>query len=88
LFLLKFGKSKIDDKVMDELNKWGAKVYDDAYSHYLKMAEEENENVAKIFDDWWHGKCVSTEKYKNNYSDSDHRRASDIILTAISNGFG
>jgi lysophospholipase L1-like esterase len=78
------------DKVMDELNKWGAKMFENAYNHYSKMAKEENENVFQIFDDWWHGKCVTTQEYKSKYdfSEDDHNRAGSVILTAISNGFG
>jgi lysophospholipase L1-like esterase len=76
------------NKVMDELNKWGAAMYDNAYKYYSNMAKGENENVFKIFDDWWHGKCVSTKEYMSNYTEKDNRTAGDIILTAISNGFG
>lgn len=88
MFLLKFGKKKIDDTLMNELNKWGAEVYGNAYNHYSNMAKEENENVFKIFDDWWHGKCVTTEEYMSKFTDEDNKRAGDVILTAISNGFG
>lgn len=73
---------------MDELNKWGAKAYGDAYEHHLEWAKNEGENVAKIFDDWWHGKCVTTEEYAANFTEWENRRAGDIILTAISRGFG
>jgi lysophospholipase L1-like esterase len=76
------------DKVMESLNEWGAKVYDAAYQEYSQMAKEENENVFKIFDDWWHGKCVTTDEYMSQYSQQDNKRAGDVILTAISSGFG
>ncbi len=88
MFLLTLGKKKIDSKLMDQLNNWGSKVYNNAYEHYSNMAKEENENVFKIFNDWWHGKCVSTEEYMSKFTKEDNRRAGNIILTAISNGFG
>lgn len=86
--LLWFGKGKIDDKTMAKLNAWGAQVYGEAYERYSKMAKEENENVFKIFDDWWHGKCVTTEEYMSNFSEEDNYTAGSIILTAVSSGFG
>ncbi|MFS1518584.1 hypothetical protein V1503_19285 [Bacillus sp. SCS-151] len=86
--LLGFRKKKLDDKTMKTLNEWGAKVYGEAYEHYLKMAKEENENVAIIFDDWWHGKSVCATEYKENFSEEENKRAGEIILTAVSHGFG
>lgn len=88
MFLLSFGKKKLSDKTMKELNEWGAKVYAEAYDRYYKMAKDINENVAQIFNDWWHGQCVSTPEYESQYSKEDCRAAGDIILTAISAGFG
>lgn len=86
--LLWFGKKKIDKKVMDKLDAWGAQVYGEAYEYYYNMAKEENENVAKIFHDWWYGKCVTTEEYMSQFSEEDNRVAGNIIMTAISSGFG
>ncbi len=88
MFILTVGKKKIDDKLMDELNKWGAKVYGDAYRYYSNMAKEDNENVFRIFDDWWHGMCVTTQEYSSQFSEEDNKRAGNVILTAISSGFG
>lgn len=76
------------DKVMNELNDRASKIYDRAYLHYSEMAKGENENVFMIFDDWWHGKCVSTKEYEEKYSKEDNYTAGSIILSAISMGFG
>jgi lysophospholipase L1-like esterase len=83
-----FGKKKKDEKTMKDFNEWTAKVYDDAYKYYSKMAKDENEDVFKLFDDWWNGKCVTTEEYKAKYSEKDRREAGGIILDAISKGLG
>jgi hypothetical protein len=83
-----FGKKKVDDKTMKSLNEIGAKVYDEAYEYYSKMAKEDNENVYKIFDDWWHGKCVSTKEYTEKYSEEDRRKAGNVIMDAVSSGLG
>ncbi|AOZ61946.1 hypothetical protein QCM8_25 [Bacillus phage QCM8] len=79
---------KEEDKVMEELNKWGAQMYAEAYAHYSALAKSEGDKVFTIFDDWWHGKSVCTDEYKSNYTEEEHRTASSIILTAVSNGFG
>ncbi|AKO91950.1 hypothetical protein BEH_07460 [Priestia filamentosa] len=82
-------ENKIErDKTMDELNEWGAKVFNDAYKYYSDLARNENENVFKIFDDWWKGKCVSTEEYMSKHTKENNDLAYGIIMTAISNGFG
>ena len=47
-----------------------------------------NYNSRKIFNDWWEGRSIFTDEYKNKYIKSDWDNAYNLIMDAISNGLG
>lgn len=84
--ILNFDNQKEFDNWLEDFNKQTAKIYTNAKEFYLSQCA--NNNIKTIFSDCWSGKCVETEDYQNQFSKADYNEAMDIIMTAISNGFG
>jgi len=86
--LFTFKRKKEKKELMNHLNEVGRQVYGDEYKRCLEIASTYNENVVKIFNDWWNGKCVSTKEYESQFPEQDLKHAGNIILETVSRGFG
>lgn len=86
--LFQFVIGKMTKREKKELNKRTAKLYQCVYDKYSQMAKDQNENVFKIFNDWWNGKSVYNEEYRFNFKKEDIDKAESIILEVVSLGFG
>jgi hypothetical protein len=84
--VLSFADDIEKNEWFEDFNKQTAVYYKKIFEEFCSMAK--NDIQKHIFTDWWHGECVSTEKYKSKYSKQDNDEAHSLILHAISMGFG
>lgn len=75
-----------DEKFRNDLNGFTAAVFEAAYNIFKDMCKTDQSR--EVFVDWWNGKTVFSEEYGVEYSKEDLEDGHDIILHAISKGFG
>ena len=73
---------------MDKLNKETAVIMDGVYDYYLSQLPQEKQK--KMFHDWWYGKCVSKDDYKQELGIDEEscQKVDSCIMEAVSSGFG
>ncbi|MNW64761.1 hypothetical protein D3C74_430700 [compost metagenome] len=81
-----FNSEQEKEDFLETLNKETKWIMKRAFEDFAGLCE--NDNQKKIFTDWWHGECVSTEEYKARFSEEDDYKAHSVILHACSMGFG
>lgn len=86
LKMLEFDSIEDFKRWKDDFNKETAKVYNNALQYYMSLCNSDAEK--EILSDWWNGECVSANEYKPRFNKKDYDSAHNIILAAISMGFG
>ena len=75
-----------DEKFRTEINGFGAQVFAAAFEIFKDMCLTDQSR--EVFIDWWNGERVFNDEYAAKYSKEDLEDGHDIILHAISKGFG
>jgi hypothetical protein len=78
--------SQRGEEFRKELSGFTAAVFEAAYNIFKDMCKTDQSR--EVFIDWWNGKAVFNEEYGVEYSKEDLEDGHDIILHAISKGFG